>query len=127
MELYKKISAITEELDVRDIREECADRYGRVPVELERLLQVALARSLASRHRIRRVEGRADTVRFVLTELDLAAWSVVFAERGNLKFEKTAPPAVLMRLAPGQDPCRAAAELLLAFGAAASEKEEKTT
>ena len=44
MELYKKISAITEQADVTDIMEECTDRYGRVPRELVRLLWVALAR-----------------------------------------------------------------------------------
>ena len=128
MELYKRISAVSEEADVTDILEECTDRYGRVPRELSRLLWVALARAMAVRHRIRRVEGRGDSIRLVLTEVDLAGWSVVFAERGNLKFEKTAPPAIAMRLAAGEEPCEAAAKLLLAYHAAvtADAKEEKT-
>jgi hypothetical protein len=92
-------------------------------------LWVALARALACRHRIRRVEGRGDSVRLVLSEVDLSAWSVGFADRGNLKFEKTAPPAVVARLSAGEDACRAAAELLLAYHAAAEtdKNEEKTT
>ncbi|MBQ8173968.1 MAG: transcription-repair coupling factor [Clostridia bacterium] len=125
MELYKKISAITEEADMADILEECADRYGRVPRELIRLLWVALSRALACRHRIRRVEGRGDSIRLVLTEVDLAGWSVVFADRGNLKFEKTAPPAVVARLGAGEEPCEAAAKLLLAYHAATKTEEKK--
>ena len=123
MELYKKISAISEEADVSDILDECTDRYGKVPRELSRLLWVALARALACRHRIRRVEGRGDSIRLVLTEVDLAAWSVIFAERGNLKFEKTAPPAVVARLSPNEEPCEAAARLLLAYHAAKESEE----
>ena len=115
MELYKKISAIAEEADIADIIEECTDRYGKPPREVKRLLSVALARALASRYRIARVEERGAELRFVMNEVDLSAWSVLFSERKDLKFAKTAPPCVICRLGAGADAPTVAAELLTRY------------
>ncbi|MBQ8858437.1 MAG: transcription-repair coupling factor [Clostridia bacterium] len=125
MELYKKISAIRDGADAEDIREECRDRYGRLPRAVERLLQVALARALASRLGLVRVEHSGNELRFLLTEVDLASWSVLFAERKDLSFRKSAPPAVICRLAAGDDPCERAAALLSRLWEVKSENEEK--
>ena len=126
MELYKKISAIRCAADVEDIREECRDRYGRLPRAVERLLRVALARALAARMGMPRVEHNGNELRFLLTEVDLASWSVLFAERKDLSFRKSSPPAVLCRLAAGDDPCERAAALLSRLWEVKSENEEKT-
>ena len=115
MELYKKISGIAEPIDCTDIAEECRDRYGKLPREVERLLHVALARALASRHGIPKIEQRGADLVFALREVALENWSVLFAERKNLKFSKAAPPCVLYRLAPGEEPAKAAAEFLARY------------
>ena len=125
MEMYKKISAMEEEADRRDIAGELADRYGKPPRQVERLLAVALTRALAARHRIPRVEQRGDTLRFTLSHLELPVWSVLFAEKKNLKFEKN-PPCVVLRLEGNDDPAAAAAALLLRYDEVAREDADTT-
>ncbi len=125
MEMYKKISAMEEEADRRDIAGELADRYGKPPRPVERLLAVALSRALAARHRIPRVEQRGDTLRFTLSHLELPVWSVLFAEKKNLKFEKN-PPCVVLRLEGNDDPAAAAAALLLRYDEVAREDADTT-
>ena len=115
MELYKKISAIAEPVDMADILEECRDRYGKEPREVTRLLYVSLARALATKNGIAKVEQRGGDLVLVLREVDLPNWSVLFAERKNLKFSKSAPPCVYYRLAPGEEPAKAAADFLARF------------
>ncbi len=112
MALYKKISSILSPLDRADIEAECRDRYGPPPIEVRRLLSCALARALATRAAITRLEQRGGDLVFVLREVDLDSWSVLFAERKNLKFSKAAPPCVFYRLASGEDAAAAAEELL---------------
>ncbi|MBQ8350669.1 MAG: transcription-repair coupling factor [Clostridia bacterium] len=124
MELYKKISAITEQADMQDIAEECRDRYGKLPREVERLLYVSLARALAAQNGIPKVEQRGGDLVFILREVNLANWSVLFAERKNLKFSKTAPPCVYYRLATGEEPTKAAADFLLRYHEVAKEQGE---
>jgi transcription-repair coupling factor (superfamily II helicase) len=124
MELYKKISGIGEPADVTDIAEECRDRYGKPPREVERLLWVSLARALAARNGIPKVEQRGADLVFVLREVCLENWSVLFAERKNLKFSKAAPPCVYYRLAPGEEPTKACAEFLMRYDEVAREKDE---
>jgi hypothetical protein len=57
--------------------------------------------------------------------VDLASWSVLFAERKDLSFRKSAPPAVICRLSAGDDPCERAATLLSRLWEVKSENEEK--
>lgn len=121
MELYKKISAIAERADLDDIAEECRDRYGPLPREVERLLWASLTRALGTQLGIPKVEQRGGDLVFVLHEVCLANWSVLFAERKNLKFSKAAPPCVYYRLSGGEEPTRAAAEFLARYRAVAEE------
>ena len=125
MELYKKISGITDAADMNDILEECRDRYGTPPREVERLLYVSLARALAARNGIPRVEQRGAELVLVLREVALENWSVLFAEQKNLRFSKTAPPCVYYRLASGQEPTKAAVEFLSRYDEVARENGEE--
>ncbi len=45
LEAYRKLAAVTTEPEVDEIRAEWEDRYGRIPVEAERLLDVARLRA----------------------------------------------------------------------------------
>ncbi|MFB4270304.1 transcription-repair coupling factor [Nonomuraea sp. GTA35] len=41
LEAYKRIAAINAEIDIEEVRDELTDRYGKPPVEVENLLEVA--------------------------------------------------------------------------------------
>ena len=56
MEMYKKISLISEPVDMQDILDEFIDRFGEVPREVLRLLHISLMRALASKCEIKKVE-----------------------------------------------------------------------
>ena len=73
---------------------------------------MALCRALAAEASVLRVEEKGGVITLALGELDLASWSVLFSERNNLKFSKSAPPCVLYRLAAGEDAAEAAVALL---------------
>ena len=103
MEMYKKISGIRSADDAKDIYEEFCDRFGKPPHAVEALLAVSLARALASRLGFLRVSARGGALAFIPRELDLATWSVLFAEGGALKFAKGAPPCVLYTPEKGQN------------------------
>lgn len=124
MELYKKISAITCEADRADILDEMTDRYGTPPRPVLRLLDVALARAMAERARIPRVEWAGGTLTLTLERVELDAWSVLFAARHDLAFSKTTPPRVHCHAGERADPAALAAELLCALVAVLDEQKE---
>ena len=127
MEMYKKISLITEEADRLDLLGELTDRYGKPPRAVLRLLDVALVRALGSKNGITRVEQRGGELAFVLEGLNLPVWSVLFSERNDLKFNRT-PPATVICRTDGKDPIETARILLLRYAEVAAEGagEEKT-
>ncbi len=126
MEMYKKISAIADAADRADILSEFADRFGKPPRPVVRLLDVALARALAARLGIPRVEEKGGVLSFSLAQVDLAAWSVLFAEGNRLKFAKTTPPCVLCRLAGGEDAAAVAVEILSRLSAEGENSQQET-
>lgn len=52
LEVYRKLSKVVDEDGLQEAREEIRDRFGAIPEELERLLQVVRIRFLARRHGI---------------------------------------------------------------------------
>ena len=127
MEMYKKISLILTEEDERDVLDELCDRYGEPPLATQRLLWVALIRSLASRHRISRVEWREGYLRFLTDKPRLDVWSELFCEDSALRFAPSAvSPAVVRRLAKGDDPVDIAAEVMREYARAAKLVDSET-
>ena len=60
--MYRRVAELSAEDDIEPLRTECRDRFGPLPEELARLLQMAGIRILASRHGIASVETRDDKV-----------------------------------------------------------------
>lgn len=107
MDMYKKISLIRDQDDMSDVLDEFCDRYGEPPQEVARLLEIATARSLASRYRIAKLERKDGFIRFVMEKPDLAVWSVLFCQNKALRFSASAgaggQPTVVYRLGKGED------------------------
>ncbi len=103
MEMYKKISLITVPEDYNDVYDEFCDRYGDIPRETVRLLNVALAKSIASKYGIKRIRQVSGSVWFACDVPDLAVWSELFAHFPALSFKYSPEGALSYRLSAGED------------------------
>ena len=121
MEMYKKISLITDAEDADDIIDELTDRFGDPPAVTVRLVYVSLARALAERARISRVEVRGGRIVFTPERPRLDLWSEVFAVFAGMSFLGVGSPSVVYLLKNGEDPAKAAADILRAYVAAMDE------
>jgi len=112
MEMYKKISFIETRDERDDLYDEFADRFGEVPRTVERLLDVALAKALAERARIKKIEHSGMKLTFVTEKPDLAVWSELFAQNRSLSFVGLGSPLIVYRLRKDEDPAFVAAKIM---------------
>jgi len=124
MEMYKKISLIETVEDRAELIDEFTDRFGDMPKPTERLLNVALARALASRAHIVRVDARDGKLTLVPEKPRLEVWSEVFAVVKGLAFLGVGSPNVVYRLRAGEDPTEVAARILGIYVSAMEESNE---
>ncbi|MDO5147009.1 MAG: transcription-repair coupling factor [Eubacteriales bacterium] len=66
LELYKRIALIENEEEYEDLSEELTDRYGDVPAQTLRLMDVALLRMEAHRAWILSIEQKGETIAFTM-------------------------------------------------------------
>ena len=112
MEMYKKISFIETEEERDDLYDELTDRFGDVPVTVQRLLDVALAKALASKARIKKIEHSGQRLTFVTEKPDLGVWSELFANYRALSFVGLGSPIIVYRLHKDEDPTSVAAKVM---------------
>ncbi|MFZ5642741.1 MAG: transcription-repair coupling factor [Bacillota bacterium] len=58
VEIYKRMAGFREEMLLEDLAEEMVDRFGDLPLPVQRLLRVARIRTLAGRIRIKNIAGQ---------------------------------------------------------------------
>jgi transcription-repair coupling factor (superfamily II helicase) len=68
LEMYKKISLISDDSDVIDLNDELIDRYGDIPSEVTSLISVAIIKALAGSLNIISVSGEKDGIMFQLKD-----------------------------------------------------------
>ena len=124
MEMYKKISCIETEADLRDVLDEFCDRFGDPPVATQRLLYVSLARASAARARIRLVEQVQKEIRLWPEGVELPVWSEVFHRIEGVSIPSGRTPYLAARIPAGQDPAKFAARFTQVYETA--KKEGKT-
>ena len=112
MEMYKKISFIETREERDDLYDEFSDRFGDVPVTVERLLDVALAKALAQRAKIKKIEHSGLKLTFVSEKPNLAVWSELFASNRSLSFVGLGSPLIVYRLRKDEDPTFVAAKIM---------------
>ncbi len=102
LEAYRKLAAVTSEAEVEDIRAEWLDRYGPIPEESERLLEVALLRAECSRLGVREVivvKGSGMGGPNFIARLG----PVIFKVSQEVRFERLFPGGVLKPSEYGPD------------------------
>ena len=116
MEMYKKIALIRTPEDRGDVYDELCDRFGEPPRVTERLLDVALLKSLATEIGLRRVKQVGDSVFLdspTPPELDL--WSEVIEKHKGLSFRYSQYGFATVRLKGGEDAAHTACAVLLDY------------
>ena len=68
IDMYKTIAVIQAESDLSDVRDELIDRYGEIPVETLRLLDIAFIRNLAASCGLATVKDRGELVEMTFAE-----------------------------------------------------------
>ncbi len=124
MEMYKKITFIENDDGKQELYGEFTDRFGDVPKPVERLLNVALAKAIAERARIKKIEHSGQRLTFVTERPDLDIWSVLFAQFKSLSFVGVGSPLIVYRLQRDEDATEAAAMIMSAYDKAMNEEEK---
>jgi len=94
IEIYRRLAVIREDAEVKDLREELTDRFGKVTEPVENLLLVARIRLAAKNLRVRSVTEKNLRVEIIFSDLNLIAaqglinLSKIF--RSDLKFVESA-------------------------------------
>ena len=94
IEIYRRLAVIREDAEVKDLREELIDRFGKVTEPVENLLLVARIRLAAKNLRVRSITEKNLRVEIVFSDLSLIAaqglidLSKIF--RSDLKFVESA-------------------------------------
>lgn len=66
IEIYQNIALCKTENDIRNIVDEIIDKYGRLPKEIENLLEVARIKRMCKEHNIIKVQQRKEKINFTL-------------------------------------------------------------
>jgi transcription-repair coupling factor (superfamily II helicase) len=90
IEAYRKIAAVSSELEVQDVEQELADRYGALPKEAQALLNIAKIKISAQKLRVSKVSYRSGRLRLSPLKLpeeifrDLKKRRLNILQRGEL-------------------------------------------
>ncbi|MGE5614951.1 MAG: transcription-repair coupling factor [Bacillota bacterium] len=106
IEMYKKIAAIQDENDVRDIEDELADRFGDIPEPVSNLVKIAHIKAMARSLGFSSVLEKNGTVTFNLSSaknIDFQAISRVAEKyRRQLLFNAGSAPYIVFKLNAAQ-------------------------
>ena len=115
MDLYRRIAAIRSEEEADELVDELIDRYGEPPRPVNNLISVALLRAAAAQCRINDLAQKGDRLVFTLDEFRLEPFSALCAQEKYTKRLLLMPgevPRFSFRLAKGEDPLRAARQVV---------------
>ena len=66
IEIYQNIALCSTEDDIKNITDEIIDRYGRLPKEIENLLEIARIKRMCKENNIIKIQQRDDKINFTL-------------------------------------------------------------
>ena len=91
------------------------EEYLKTGKRSEELMDVALAKSLAERARIKKIEHSGLKLTFVTERPDLSVWSELFATNRSLSFVGLGSPLIVYRLRKDEDPATVAAKIMMEY------------
>ena len=125
MEMYKKISLITDKEDMQDVTDEFIDRFGEPPKETMALIKISLIRALGVKHSINKIEGREGSVVFRIEKPALDIWSEIFVKFKGMRFSPLSDSmAVTYKLTSQDKPHEAALKILSCYDELATKNEK---
>lgn len=68
LDVYKRIAALEDEEEMEDMTEELIDRFGDIPLKVQRLLQISALKTLAHSVYVTAVEQKGEVLRFTMYE-----------------------------------------------------------
>ncbi len=121
MDLYRRIASIRSEADADDLVDELIDRYGEPPRPVNNLISVALLRAAAARLSITDISQKKGQLLFTLAQFSLEPFSLLCQNPRYVNRLVLTPgdtPRFSLRLRAGDDPLRAAQNLVDDFAKA---------
>ena len=101
LDVYKRIATIENEEQMDDITEELIDRFGDIPLKVQKLLNIAALKALAHSAYVIAVEQKGESYRFVMYEKAKVSVQkipeLLEAYKGDLLFRMEDPPFFLYR------------------------------
>ena len=104
LDLYKRIAAISDQDEFEDMKAELTDRFGKVPMQTDNLLRVALLRARARKVYVTEIVGKKDKLIFWMdTKAKIRTENLVLllkAFHGNLRVLTQKRPGFELKLFP---------------------------
>ncbi|MEG1850239.1 MAG: TRCF domain-containing protein, partial [Oscillospiraceae bacterium] len=113
LDIYKKIAAVQNDEDARDVTDELIDRFGEPPSTVSGLLEVALVRNRAAALGVREISQRNGQILLFFERIDpMLAAGVANALKGRVLVNAGQSPYISVRLTDEHDPLGAIREAL---------------
>jgi len=115
IDLYRRISMITDQDEYFDMQDELIDRFGDLPAPAQALLDIALLRAKASKNGISEItqKGRNLTVWFSKVDMEKVADACSCPDfRGRILFSAGDRPYLTLKLRPDESPLDAAVVMI---------------
>lgn len=101
IEIYQNIALCKTEEDIRNIVDEIIDKYGRLPQEIENLLEVARIKRMCKENNIIKVQQKRDRVNFILGKKydinKIQELIKIYNNRIKIKSEKESVITILLK------------------------------
>ncbi len=111
IDIYRKIAVVSDENDKTEIIEELNDRYGKVPIAVKGLIDIAILRNNASKIGITEISQKENTVRFYIQEASFeAVTSLAEHFKGRTSFNNVGKNYISIRLIKNDKPVLMALE-----------------
>ena len=120
MDIYRRMAAIRSQEDADELLDEVVDRYGDPPKGAMNLIAIALLRARAAAAGISDITQKGRTILFTLTSFDFEAVAALCSKYQKRLFlsPKAEKPTLTLNLPAGENPLRAAEQLVAAYTAA---------
>ena len=119
MDLYRRMAAVRSQTDADELLDEIVDRYGDPPKGALNLIDIALLRARAAALGVADIAQRGRTIQFTLTQFEFEAIAALCGRAAYQKRVFLSPkadkPILTLQLRAGENPLKAAQELIAAF------------